>query len=164
MGFEASATGLHRGALAVAFIFVRTDKAGNISKRRSRRAFTPAGSAAARPLWVHDVRPAEGSSARWLLAGVTSGWPRPPLPTAQAGPHKNFAVRLRARPRARPQTVYSTGVVTGRPGMKSRSGAGCKICNRTSCAQRAFPCLGSRDKSARTRRSFALFVDRAIRV
>ncbi len=38
--------------------------------------------------------------------------------------------------------VYSTGVVLDDPITAVPIGAGCKICNRADCAQRAFPYLG----------------------
>lgn len=40
--------------------------------------------------------------------------------------------------------VYSTVVVLDDPTTAVPIGAGCKICNRESCTQRAFPYLGGR--------------------
>ncbi|WP_031734140.1 DUF2083 domain-containing protein, partial [Mycobacterium tuberculosis] len=60
------------------------------------------------------------------------------------GPHKNFAVGLGCDLAHAHKLVYSTGVVLDDPSTEVPIGAGCKICNRTSCAQRAFPYLGGR--------------------
>jgi predicted transcriptional regulator len=42
------------------------------------------------------------------------------------------------------ELVYSTGIALDDPGTAVPIGAGCKICGRPACAQRAFPYFGGR--------------------
>lgn len=135
----------------VPFIFVRTDKAGNISKRQSATAFHFSRVGGSCPLWVvHDAfaqpgrivvqvaKMPDGRSYFWV-AKTTAAEERGYL--AQ---HKSFAIGLGCDLAHADKLVYSTGVVLNDPSTPVPIGAGCKICNRTSCAQRAFPYLGGR--------------------
>jgi len=135
----------------VPFIFVRTDKAGNISKRQSATAFHFSRVGGSCPLWVvHDAfaRPGrivvqvaqmpDGRSYFWV-AKTTA-----PEGRGYLGQHKSFAVGLGCDLAYANKLVYSAGVVLDDPTTAVPIGAGCKICNRPSCAQRAFPYLGGR--------------------
>ncbi len=139
----------------VPFIFVRTDKAGNISKRQSATAFHFSRVGGSCPLWVvHDAfaqpgrivvqvaQMPDGRSYFWVAKttapegfGNSGGY---------LGQQKSFAVGLGCDLAHADKLVYSTGVVLDDPTTAVPIGAGCKICNRTSCAQRAFPYLGGR--------------------
>lgn len=135
----------------VPFIFVRTDKAGNISKRQSATAFHFSRVGGSCPLWVvHDAfaqpgrivvqvaQMPDGRSYFWV-AKTTA-----PEGGGYLGQHKSFAIGLGCDLAHAAKLVYSTGVVLDDPTTAVPIGAGCKICNRTSCAQRAFPYLGAR--------------------
>jgi predicted transcriptional regulator/transcriptional regulator with XRE-family HTH domain len=135
----------------VPFIFVRTDKAGNISKRQSATAFHFSRVGGSCPLWVvHDAfaqpgriavqvaQMPDGRSYFWVAKTIG------PEGGGYLGQHKSFAIGLGCDLAHAHKLVYSTGVVLDDPTTAVPIGAGCKICNRTSCAQRAFPYLGGR--------------------
>ena len=135
----------------VPFIFVRTDKAGNISKRQSATAFHFSRVGGSCPLWVvHDAfaqpgrivvqvaQMPDGRSYFWV-AKTTA-----PEGRGYLGQHKSFAVGLGCDLAHADKLVYSTGVVLDDQTTAVPIGAGCKMCSRTSCAQRAFPYLGGR--------------------
>jgi len=135
----------------VPFIFVRTDKAGNISKRQSATAFHFSRVGGSCPLWVvHDAfaqpgrivvqvaQMPDGRSYFWVAKASA------PEGRGYLGQHKSFAVGLGCDLAHAEKLVYSTGVVLDDPTTAVPIGAGCKICNRPSCAQRAFPYLGGR--------------------
>jgi XRE family transcriptional regulator, fatty acid utilization regulator len=135
----------------VPFIFVRTDKAGNISKRQSATAFHFSRVGGSCPLWVvHDAfaqpgrivtqvaQMPDGRSYFWL-AKTTA-----PEGQGYLGQHKSFAIGLGCDLAYADKMVYSTGIALDAPGTAVAIGAGCKICNRSVCAQRAFPYLGER--------------------
>lgn len=135
----------------IPFIFVRTDKAGNISKRQSATAFHFSRVGGSCPLWVvHDAfaqperivrqvaQMPDGRSYFWVAKTTAADG------LGYLSPHKNFAVGLGCDLAHAHKLVYSTGVVLDDPSTEVPIGAGCKICNRTSCAQRAFPYLGGR--------------------
>ena len=135
----------------VPFIFVRTDKAGNISKRQSATAFHFSRVGGSCPLWVvHDAfaqserivrqvaQMPDGRSYFWVAKTTT------PEDRGYLGQHKSFAVGLGCDLAYAHKLIYSTGVVLDDPTTAVPIGAGCKICNRASCAQRAFPYLGGR--------------------
>jgi hypothetical protein len=135
----------------VPFIFVRTDKAGNISKRQSATAFHFSRVGGSCPLWVvHDAfaqpgrvvtqvaQMPDGRSYFWL-AKTTA-----PEGQGYLGQHKSFAIGLGCELAHADKLVYSTGVALDNASTAVPIGAGCKICNRSACAQRAFPYLGGR--------------------
>ncbi|OBA82018.1 Cro/Cl family transcriptional regulator [Mycobacterium sp. 1164966.3] len=135
----------------VPFIFVRTDKAGNISKRQSATAFHFSRIGGSCPLWVvHDAfaqpgrivvqvaQMPDGRSYFWVAKTVASDG------RGYLGQHRSFAVGLGCDLAHAEKLVYSAGVVLDDPITAVPIGAGCKICNRPSCAQRAFPYLGTR--------------------
>jgi predicted transcriptional regulator/transcriptional regulator with XRE-family HTH domain len=135
----------------VPFIFVRTDKAGNISKRQSATAFHFSRVGGSCPLWVvHDAfaqpdrivtqvaQMPDGRSYFWL-AKTTA-----PEGQGYLGQHKSFAIGLGCDLIHADKLVYSTGIALDNPSIAVPIGAGCKICNRSACAQRAFPYLGGR--------------------
>jgi hypothetical protein len=135
----------------VPFIFVRTDKAGNISKRQSATAFHFSRVGGSCPLWVvHDAfaqpgrivtqvaQMPDGRSYFWL-AKTTA-----PEGQGYLGQHKSFAIGLGCDLAHADKLVYSTGIALDDPGTAVPIGAGCKICGRPACAQRAFPYLGGR--------------------
>ena len=135
----------------VPFIFVRTDKAGNISKRQSATAFHFSRVGGSCPLWVvHDAfaqpgrivtqvaQMPDGRSYFWLAKTTT------PEGQGYLGQHKSLAIGLGCDLVHADKLVYSTGIALNDLSTVVPIGAGCKICNRTACPQRAFPYLGGR--------------------
>ena len=135
------------GAAAVPFFFIRTDRAGNISKRQSTTSFPFAESGGTCPLWVvHrafdtpnrvtrqvSVMP-DGSRYLWvarMVQGPTSGF---------GVPRQENAVALGCDISHAEQLVYADGLDLS-PRSATPIGPGCLTCPRTTCPQRAFPLL-----------------------
>lgn len=136
-------------ARGVPFIFVRTDSAGNISKRQSATAFHFSRVGGNCPLWVvHHAfsRPGEfitqvaqmpdGRTYFWIARTTTSSHSR------YLGPHKNFAIGLGCDLAHAERLIYSAGIDVTDADTTVPIGAGCKICERPACPQRAFPYIG----------------------
>lgn len=133
----------------VPFILVRTDRAGNISKRQSATAFHFSRVGGNCPLWVvHDAfsRPGQfvtqvaempdGRSYFWVARTSTSstgGYLSTP---------REFAVGLGCDIAHAHRLIYATGIVLDNRETAVPIGPGCKVCARESCAQRAFPYIG----------------------
>jgi predicted transcriptional regulator/transcriptional regulator with XRE-family HTH domain len=136
-------------ARGVPFIFVRADSAGNISKRQSATAFHFSRVGGNCPLWVvHHAfsRPgqfmtqiAQMPDERtyfWIARTTTTE------PSRYLGPDKSFAIGLGCDVAHADKLIYSVGIdLTGAEAIVP-IGAGCKICDRPACPQRAFPYLG----------------------
>lgn len=136
-------------ARGVPFIFVRTDSAGNISKRQSATAFHFSRVGGNCPLWVvHHAfsRPgqfltqvAQMPDARtyfWVARTTTTE------PSRYLGPDKSFAIGLGCDVAHAEKLIYSVGIDLADAESIVPIGAGCKICDRPACPQRAFPYLG----------------------
>ncbi|MBF6165587.1 DUF2083 domain-containing protein [Streptomyces gardneri] len=139
-----------QGQRGVPFFFVRTDRAGNISKRQSATAFHFSRVGGSCPLWV--VHEAFSHPGRILtqVAEMPDGrrylWV---ARTAAVAPHgfgaaaKNFAIGLGCDIEYADRLVYSAGLPLDDPAAAVPIGAGCKVCERPACPQRAFPHIGS---------------------
>lgn len=57
-------------------------------------------------------------------------------------PARTFAIGLGCDLRHAERLVYAKGLNLGDPAAATPIGAGCKVCDRTDCGQRAFPALG----------------------
>lgn len=134
------------GAQGVPFFFVRADRAGNISKRQSATDFHFARGGGACPLW--NVYEAFAHPERILtqLAEMPDGrtylWVARRVGRRIGGygaPERSFAVGLGCDLRHAPRLVYSTGLRLDDPAARTPIGAGCRICERPACPQRAFP-------------------------
>lgn len=136
-------------ARGVPFIFVRTDSAGNISKRQSATAFHFSRVGGNCPLWVvHHAfsRPgqfltqvAQMPDERtyfWIARTTTTDSGR------YLGPDKRFTIGLGCDVAHAEKLIYSVGIDLTDPEAIVPIGAGCKICDRPACPQRAFPFLG----------------------
>jgi XRE family transcriptional regulator, fatty acid utilization regulator len=136
-------------ARGVPFIFVRTDSAGNISKRQSATAFHFSRVGGNCPLWVvHHAfsRPgqfltqvAQMPDERtyfWIARTTTAE------PSRYLGPDKSFAIGLGCDVAHAEKLIYSVGIDLTDAEAIVPIGAGCKICDRPACPQRAFPYLG----------------------
>lgn len=133
----------------VPFILVRTDRAGNISKRQSATAFHFSRVGGSCPLWVvHDAFSTPGRIVTQVSSmpdGRSYFWLARTTDEPQQGflgPRSSFAIGLGCDLSYADQLVYSTGVDLTDPRRMVPIGAGCKVCDRPNCAQRAFPQLG----------------------
>jgi predicted transcriptional regulator len=70
-------------------------------------------------------------------------------------PKRIFAVALGCDARYADRLVYAKGVNLIDPGAATLIGAGCKVCDRADCAQRAFPPLGRTLQIDENQRGFA---------
>ncbi|GAA0994499.1 short-chain fatty acyl-CoA regulator family protein [Nocardiopsis tropica] len=137
------------GRRGVPFFLVRTDRAGNISKRQSATAFHFSRVGGSCPLWVvHDAFATPGR-IRTQVAQMPDGrsylWVARTTSDAGAGylgQGRDFAVGLGCDLAHAHRLVYSRGLALDDPESFTPIGAGCKVCDRPRCAQRAFPQLG----------------------
>lgn len=152
MGFE---TICHRlstlqraEARGVPFFFIRVDRAGNISKRQSATDFHFSRVGGTCPLW--NVYDAFSNPGRTLtqVAEMPDGraylWIARMVESSRGGhgaPSKKFAIGLGCDLLHADRLVYSQGLALNDKAMRTLIGAGCKVCDRVSCAQRAFPPL-----------------------
>lgn len=137
-------------ARGVPFIFVRTDSAGNISKRQSATAFHFSRVGGNCPLWVvHHAfsRPGQfltqvaqmpDERTYFWIARTTAT-----EPSRYLGPDKSFAIGLGCDVAHAGKLIYSVGIDPTNTESIVPIGAGCKICDRPACPQRGFPYLGS---------------------
>jgi hypothetical protein len=128
--------------------FVRVDRAGNMSKRQSATGFHFSSSGGTCPLWnvyetfanpgkilVQIAQMPDGRHYMWVARTVE-------LRAKRYGqPGKTFAIGLGCELRHAQRLVYSEGLdVSG--DVSTPIGAGCRVCERDNCTQRAFPTLG----------------------
>lgn len=131
--------------------FVRVDRAGNMSKRQSATGFHFSSSGGTCPLW--NVYETFGSPGKILtqIAQMPDGrnyfWVARTVErraTRFGQPGKTFAIGLGCELRHAARVIYSDGLEIGPQARVSLIGAGCRVCERTNCPQRAFPALGAR--------------------
>ena len=154
VGFE---TACHRlstlqrpEARGIPFFFVRVDRAGNISKRQSATDFHFSRMGGSCPLWnVYEAfaRPGQtvvqlasmpdGRAYLWIARSVSRNY------GGHGAPGKHFAIGLGCDLRHAGRLVYSQGLDLSKREGFTPIGAGCKICPRENCPQRAFPAAGS---------------------
>lgn len=135
----------------VPFSFVRVDRAGNMSKRQSATGFHFSSSGGTCPLWnvyetfanpgkilVQLAEMPDGRSYLWVARTVERRASR------YGQPGKTFAIGLGCELRHAQRLVYSEGIdLSGDPHVRATPiGAGCRVCERDNCPQRAFPALG----------------------
>jgi len=152
-------------ARGVPFFFVRVDRAGNISKRQSATDFHFSHTGGTCPLWnvyeafaqPHKVltqlaRMPDGRTYLWIARSIVR-------PTGGYGsPERAFAIGLGCDVRHASRLVYAKGLALADPEAATPIGAGCKVCDRQGCPQRAFPALGKRlriDENERPREPYA---------
>lgn len=137
------------GAQGVPFFFIRVDRAGNISKRQSATDFHFSRVGGSCPLWnVYEafVQPGrvltqmaqmpDSRTYLWIARTVGS------LGPVYRAPGKTFAIGLGCDIRHAGRLVYSQGLNLSDQAVATPIGAGCKICERPACPQRAFPFIG----------------------
>jgi predicted transcriptional regulator/DNA-binding XRE family transcriptional regulator len=136
-------------ARGIPFFFVRVDRAGNVSKRQSATDFHFSRTGGTCPLWnVYEAfaqpgkvltqlsRMPDGRTYLWIARSVSHGR------GGYGTPGRDFAVALGCDMRHAHQLVYAKGIDLNDPEAATPIGAGCKVCDRENCAQRAFPALG----------------------
>ena len=136
------------GAAGVPFFFIRVDRAGNISKRQSATDFHFSRVGGTCPLWnvyeafaspgriqVQVARMPDGRTYLWIARTVHRSRGR------FGDPGKTFAVALGCDIRHAGRLVYARGLALD-PDSAIPIGAGCKVCDRPACPQRAFPMIG----------------------
>lgn len=152
----------------VPFFFVRVDRAGNISKRQSATDFHFSRTGGTCPLW--NVYEAFAQPDRILTQvarmpdGRTYLWIARCISRRRGGfnaPARTFAVALGCDVRHAHRLVYATGFDLSDPASATPIGAGCKVCDREGCAQRAFPALGRSLQVDEDVRRFAPYADAA---
>lgn len=128
--------------------FVRVDRAGNMSKRQSATGFHFSSSGGTCPLWnvyetfanpgkilVQVAQMPDGRHYMWVARTVERRASR------YGQPGKTFAIGLGCELRHANRLVYSEGLdLSGE--LATPIGAGCRVCERDNCPQRAFPTLG----------------------
>jgi XRE family transcriptional regulator, fatty acid utilization regulator len=132
----------------VPFSFIRVDRAGNMSKRQSATGFHFSSSGGTCPLWnvyetfanpgkilVQVAQMPDGRNYMWVARTVERRAAR------YGQPGKTFAIGLGCELRHAHRLVYSEGLdLSG--DIATPIGAGCRVCERDNCPQRAFPALG----------------------
>lgn len=128
--------------------FVRVDRAGNMSKRQSATGFHFSSTGGTCPLWnvyetfanpgkilVQIAQMPDGRNYMWVARTVERRAAR------YGQPGKTFAIGLGCELRHAHRLVYSEGLdLSG--DIATPIGAGCRVCERDNCPQRAFPALG----------------------
>lgn len=137
------------GAPGVPFFFVRVDRAGNISKRQSATDFHFSRVGGTCPLWnVYEAFAQPGrivTQTAQMPDGRTYLWIARTVNDAVGGYGdigKSFSIGLGCDIRHAGRLVYSKGLDLGDPSAATPIGAGCKVCERLECPQRAFPPIG----------------------
>ncbi|MFF2086276.1 short-chain fatty acyl-CoA regulator family protein [Nocardia sp. NPDC058176] len=138
-----------QGQRGVPFFLVRTDRAGNISKRQSATAFHFSRVGGSCPLWVtHEAfahpgriltqisEMPDGRRYLWIARTTPNG------PQGYSAASKNFVIGLGCDIEYADRLVYSQGIQLDDPQVAVPIGAGCKVCERAACPQRAFPQIG----------------------
>ena len=128
--------------------FVRVDRAGNMSKRQSATGFHFSSSGGTCPLWnvyetfanpgkilVQIAQMPDGRNYMWVARTVERRASR------YGQPGKTFAIGLGCELRHANRLVYSEGLDLSSD-IGTPIGAGCRVCERDNCPQRAFPALG----------------------
>lgn len=139
------------GARGVPFIFVRVDRAGNISKRQSATDFHFSRVGGSCPLWSVYEAFAQPERIVTQLASMPDGraylWIARTVTHRQGGwgsPAKTFSIGLGCDLRHAARLVYARGVPLDEPAVRTPIGMACKVCDRPDCPQRAFPPVGGR--------------------
>ena len=152
----------HAPGRGIPFFFVRVDRAGNISKRQSTADFHFSRHGGTCPLWnVYEAFSQPGAILTQLSSmpdGRTYLWIARTVEHRRGGygtPKRMFAVALGCDARYADRLVYAKGVNLTDPHAATLIGAGCKVCDRADCAQRAFPPLGRTLQIDENQRGFA---------
>jgi predicted transcriptional regulator/DNA-binding XRE family transcriptional regulator len=145
-------TTLHRpGSRGVPFFFIRVDTAGNVSKRLSGGGFHFAHYGGTCPRWiVYDAFRMPGE-IRTQVAAMPDGTrfftiARTVDPVSVVGAERapQYAIGLGCDIREARHLVYADGLDLENERSITAIGAGCRVCERLDCRQRAHPPLNYR--------------------
>lgn len=152
----------HAPGRGIPFFIVRVDRAGNVSKRQSTADFHFSRHGGTCPLWnVYEAFSQPGkilTQVSRMPDGRTYLWIARMVEHRRGGygaPKRIFAVALGCDVRYADRLVYAKGVNLVDPDAATLIGAGCKVCDRADCAQRAFPPLGRTLQIDENQRGFA---------
>lgn len=152
----------HAPGRGIPFFIVRVDRAGNVSKRQSTADFHFSRHGGTCPLWnVYEAFSQPGkilTQVSRMPDGRTYLWIARTVEHRRGGygaPKRIFAVALGCDVRYADRLVYAKGVNLVDPDAATLIGAGCKVCDRADCAQRAFPPLGRTLQIDENQRGFA---------
>lgn len=152
----------HAPGRGIPFFFVRVDRAGNVSKRQSTADFHFSRHGGTCPLWnVYEAFSHPGTILTQLSRmpdGRTYLWIARTVEHRRGGygaPRRIFAAALGCDARYADRLVYAKGLNLVDPDAATPIGAGCKVCDRADCAQRAFPPLGRTLQIDENQRGFA---------
>lgn len=148
-GFESTCQRLgtlqRHGAQGVPFVFIRTDRAGNVSKRQATASFHFSSSGGTCPLWVvHRAFETPNRVTRQVSStpdGRTHLWVARMVQGPAVGfglPRREHAVALGCDAAHAHELIYADGLDV-EPASATPIGPGCAACPRTNCPQRAFP-------------------------
>lgn len=136
-------------ARGVPFFFVRVDRAGNISKRQSATDFHFSRVGGTCPLWVIYEAFAHPDRILTQVAQMPDGrtylWIARTVARAKGeygSPGQTFSIGLGCDLKHASRLIYSKGLDLTDARAATPIGAGCKICEREACPQRAFPPIG----------------------
>ena len=151
----------------VPFMFVRVDRAGNMSKRQSATGFHFSTSGGTCPLWnVYETfsypgkimpqiaQMPDGRRYLWVARTVERRAAR------YGQPQKIFAIGLGCEIRHAHRLVYGDGLDLDESNPGTPIGSGCRVCERLNCPQRAFPPLGKALDISEHRSSISPYVIR----
>lgn len=134
----------------VPWSFVRVDRAGNMSKRQSATGFHFSSSGGTCPLWIVYETFASPGKISTQIAEMPDGreyfWVARTVERRAARygqPGKTFAIGMGCELRHAARVIYSDGLEIGPQARVTPIGAGCRVCDRPDCTQRAFPALGA---------------------
>lgn len=152
----------HAPSRGIPFFIVRVDRAGNISKRQWTADFHFSRHGGTCPLWnVYEAFSQPGKILTQLSRmpdGRTYLWIARTVEHRRGGygtPKRIFAVALGCDARYAERLVYAKGLNLVDPEAATPIGAGCKVCDRADCAQRAFPPMGQMLQIDENQRGFA---------
>lgn len=150
------------GAQGIPFFFIRVDRAGNISKRQSATDFHFSRIGGTCPLW--NVYEAFSQPGKILTQLASMPDNRNYLWVARTVSHryggfcaldKIFSIGLGCDLRYADRLVYSRGLDLKTTTGFTPIGAGCKVCPRENCPQRAFPQVGCSLPTNENQRGFS---------
>jgi XRE family transcriptional regulator, fatty acid utilization regulator len=137
------------GRAGVPFVFIRVDRAGNISKRHSATDFHFSRVGGNCPLWnVYEAFSSPGRFLRQIARmpqGRTYLWIARTVERGASGFDEQralFALGLGCDLRHADRLVYARGLALNDPATAVPIGPGCRLCERESCPQRAVPLVG----------------------
>jgi predicted transcriptional regulator/DNA-binding XRE family transcriptional regulator len=139
------------GDAGIPFFFVRTDIAGNVTKRFSAAGFHFSHFGGTCPRWIaHDAFATPGlmrTQVARLPDGATFFCLARTIEKRGGGFHApvtRHAIGLGCDIAHAGALIYADGIDVGRVDAATEIGVGCRLCERTDCRQRAFPPLQHR--------------------